>query len=104
MRYLEEIPVMVSSSLREARVRLNELVRRALAGEDVVLMRGSKPVVALTPITSDDLELAPRVTDAQAARIHAMVERERKEGKLLTFASPAEAVATLSRSRGRGRS
>ena len=61
--------------------------------------------MTLTPITQDDLELAPRLTDAQAQRFWDRIERQRQEGKLLSFDSPEKAVAGLKRtSRGKKRS
>ena len=92
--------LMITATIREAKATLNELIDRALRGEEVVLLRGSKHVVTLTPITEDDLELAPRLSDAQAARFWDRIERERSEGKLLSFASSARAAADLKRTWG----
>jgi antitoxin (DNA-binding transcriptional repressor) of toxin-antitoxin stability system len=90
---------MVTATIREARARLNDLIDRAIRGEEVVLLRGSKHVVTLTPITDDDLELSPRLSDAQAARFWEEIARQRKEGRLKTFETPEEAVEALKRIR-----
>lgn len=54
---------MSTHSVAEARNQLSELIDRALAGEDVVITRHGRPVVALTavpapvrPITAADLD------------------------------------------------
>ena len=67
------------------------------------MLRGSKHVVALTPITDADLELAPRLSDAQAERFWQRIEAEREEGRLTSFDSPQEAVAALERARPRAK-
>lgn len=40
----------VQINIAEAKARLSELVARAEAGEEVVLARGGKPVLRLTPL------------------------------------------------------
>jgi len=37
-------------TIREAKVRLSELIARAEAGEEIVIARGKKPVVRLVPL------------------------------------------------------
>lgn len=59
---------MRAVTIKEAKAKLNELVDRAVAGEQVVLMRGAKHVVAIVPVSADELELPTRLTDDQAAR------------------------------------
>ena len=88
---------MISVTIREARVRLNRLIEQARQGEDVVLLRGSRHVACLVPIDASDLELRPRLTDAQAARLWQDAARERESGRSRAFASPADAVAHLRR-------
>jgi prevent-host-death family protein len=87
---------MRAVTIKEAKAHLNELVEAATRGEQVVLMRGPRHVAAIVPISADELELAPRLTDDQAARIWKQIAAERESGKLLTFDSPEAAVALLS--------
>lgn len=94
---------MITRTLREARISLNDLVRRAQAGEQVVLLRGSRPVVTLTPVTSDDLELAPRLTDAQAVRFWEGIGRERKSGRLTSFSSGKALLASTGKKGAKGK-
>ena len=82
---------------REAKARLNELVEAATRGEQVVLMRGSKLVAAIVPVSAEQFELAPKLTDAQAERLWRQIRAERGDGSSLLFDSPQETVAFLSR-------
>lgn len=82
-------------TIRNAKAHLNQLVALAEKGEEVILMRGSKPVISFRPISEDDVELAPTLTDVQAARFWKQVEEERKSGKPLEFPSAEEAVRYL---------
>ena len=88
---------MVAVTLKEAKAKLNELVERAIRGDDVVLMKGSRHVASIVPITAEDLELAPRLTDEQAYRLVEQIRRERAEGRMRRFSSPEQAVAALRR-------
>lgn len=97
---------MRAVTLREAKAHLNELVEAATRGEQVVLMRGSKHVVALVPLSADELELAPRLSDPQAERLWKRLASESRGGRSRVFETPEDAVAYLSgkpsaRSRGR---
>lgn len=87
---------MHTVTIREAKARLNALVDAAERGEQVVLMRGSRLVAAIVPVSADDLELAPRLTDPQAERLWKQIEGERASGASVAFDAPEEAVAYLS--------
>lgn len=47
---------MIVIAIHEAKTHFSRWVNRALAGEDVVVARGSKPVVRLTPILDGKVE------------------------------------------------
>jgi len=82
---------MITRSISEARRELGKLIEQARQGQDVVIIKDSRPVAALRPIDDSDLDLAPGITDAQYRRL---VEWDRKQpGK--TFASPEAAVKYL---------
>ena len=87
---------MHTVTIREAKARLNALVDAAERGEQVVLMRGSRLVAAIVPLSPDDFELVPRLTDPQAERLWKQIEGERVSGASGAFDGPAEAVAHLS--------
>jgi prevent-host-death family protein len=86
---------MKAVTIREAKARLNALVEAAERGEHVVLMRGSKHVAAIVPITADDLEIAPSLTDAQAERLWSQIHQELRDGSTIVFDSAEEAVAYM---------
>ena len=88
---------MRAVNIKEAKAHLNELVEAASRGEEVVLMRGSKHVAVLVPITEEDVELAPRLADEQAARLWRRLAEERAAGKVTTFDSAEAVVEHLSR-------
>ena len=86
---------MRAVTIKEAKARLNQLVEAATQGEQVVLMRGSKHVAAIVPISSEDLELSFRLTDAQAERLRRRLAQEEATGKTLVLESPEAAVRHL---------
>jgi antitoxin (DNA-binding transcriptional repressor) of toxin-antitoxin stability system len=86
---------MRAVTIKEAKARLNELIEAALGGEDVVLMRGSKHVVAIVPLTEEDLYVAPRLTDDQAARLWKALAAESNSGKTIELTSMKSAVTVL---------
>ncbi len=88
---------MKAVTIREAKARLNALVEAAERGEQIILMRGSKHVAALVPVSADDLELTPRLSDAQADRLWRQIHEERLAGASLVFDSPERAVTFLRR-------
>ncbi len=90
-------------TIREAKARLNALVEAALRGEEVVLMRGSEHVAAIVPVSADDLELSPRLTDPQAERLWQQIAAERADGASLVFETADKAVEHLSSERARPR-
>jgi prevent-host-death family protein len=80
---------MITRSISEARRQLGALIELARQGEDVVIIKDSKPVVSLRPVTEADLELVPEITDAQAKRI---LEWDRKQPPGKKFDSPEAAA------------
>lgn len=94
---------MQAVTIREAKARLNALVEAAERGEQVVLMRGAKHVALIVPLTEADLEVSPRLTDAQAERLWRQIAAERKDGASLVMETPAKAVAFLAKPTARPR-
>ena len=86
---------MQAVTIREAKARLNALVDAAERGEQVVLMRGSRLVAAIVPVSIADLELAPHLTDPQAERLWRQLEIERTSGASVVFDAPKKAIAYL---------
>jgi prevent-host-death family protein len=46
----QEIRGMEQFNVAEAKARFSQLIRKALAGEDVVIARDNKPLVKLVPV------------------------------------------------------
>ena len=86
---------MRAVTIREAKARLNALVEAAEKGEQVILMRGSKHVAAIVPLSEEDLELRSNLADPQAERLWHRLEAERREGSSLSFDSAEKAVEHL---------
>ena len=94
---------MQAVTIREAKARLNALVEAAERGEQVVLMRGAKHVALIVPLTEADLEVSPRLTDAQAERLWRQIAAERRDGATVVMETAAEAVAFLGKPMARSR-
>lgn len=86
---------MITATLQEAKAKLNQLVEKARSGETVVLMRGSEIVAEIRPLSADDLEVSPRLSDRQAERFWKEVE----EGEGHSFATPVAAVSFLKKAK-----
>jgi len=54
------------ANITEAKTNLSQLIKRALAGHDVVIARGDEPLVKLTPVEQD---VSPRVGGQWAGRV-----------------------------------
>ncbi len=67
---------MICATLKDAKAKLNKLVEYATAGEDVVLMKGSRHVAAIVSISDADLELSSRLSDAKAAALWQRIDEE----------------------------
>lgn len=48
---------MYVTNIHDAKAKLSQLIKRALAGEEVVIARAGEPMVRLTPV---QLDLTPR--------------------------------------------
>jgi prevent-host-death family protein len=88
---------MRAVTIKHAKAHLNELVDAATRGEQIVLMRGSTHVATIVPISDQDLDLAPRLSDDQAARLWRSLAEERQAGKVQAFASVELGVRRLAR-------
>lgn len=82
---------MVAVTLQQAKAKLNHLVEMALKGEAVVLMRGAQIVAMIQPISQEDIEVVPALTDHQAKKFWEEVGQEKKK----RYASPAKAIRAL---------
>ena len=77
--------------MSEARRNLGLLIEKARNGEEVLIIKDSRPVATIQPVDASDLELATKVTDRQARRLIEMTE----SASAKTFRSAAAAVRFL---------
>jgi prevent-host-death family protein len=68
---------MLTVTISEAKAKLSALVEAAERGEDVLILRGAKPAVTLTPVTEADLALWPAVPERALAAFEREIEAER---------------------------
>ena len=72
---------MICATLKDAKAKLNKLVQYATAGEDVILMKGSRHVAAIVSISDADLEFSSRLSDAKAAALWNRIDEEIADGR-----------------------
>ena len=84
---------MITASISETRRKLAQLIEKARQGEDVVIIKDSKPVAALRAIGSEDLELKLEISDAQARKLWSTLKTE----DVVRFSNAKKAVAYLKR-------
>ena len=85
-------------TVSQAKSQLSAYIKSAEKGEQVVIMRGSKPAVILRPISENELSADPEIPASALAEFDAEIERDIKAGKAITLGNtPAEAVAALKR-------
>jgi len=77
---------MICETMKGAKAKLNHLVRLAESGESVVLMRGSRHVAAIIPISDSDLELISSISDEKAARFWQSID----SGNLMVLKEPKD--------------
>ena len=82
---------MITRSISEARRELGKLIEMARQGQDVVIIKDSRPVAALRPIDDTDLDLAPELTDAKVQALWKWSEAQPS----MTFNSPEAAAKYL---------
>ena len=90
---------MITKSVSEARRHLSELIERARQGEEVVIIKDSRPAATLSPIDDSEMELVTKVSDRQAQRLWETAFSE--TGK--TFRTAGTAVRHLERESSRRR-
>ncbi len=84
--------MMITVTLHEAKAKLNHLVEQACLGKQVVLMRGAEVVATILPLSSDDIEISPFLTDSQAKKFWDEVSSVSSSKK---FRIPKKAVEFL---------
>jgi prevent-host-death family protein len=54
------------ANISEAKTNLSQLIKRALAGDEIIIARANEPLVKLTPVTQD---VSPRVGGFWAGQV-----------------------------------
>lgn len=87
-------------TVSQAKSHLSAYIKFAEGGEQVVIMRGSKPAVLLRPISENDLNLIPELSPATLEDFEKEIAHDRKTGTLQKLGhKPTEAITTLTRTR-----
>jgi prevent-host-death family protein len=85
-------------TISEAKAKLSALVDLAERGGQVLIMRGSKPAVALVPVSEEDLIYQPQIPSSALAEFEKEIEADQASGKLeLLGTTPDEAAKSLRR-------
>ncbi len=91
-------------TVSQAKSQLSAYIKFAEAGEQVVIMRGSKPAALLRPVTEKDLKLAPELSLSTLEEFEKEIGQERKRGSLRKLGNkPVAAAEALGRHRGSAR-
>ena len=81
-------------NVSQAKAQLSSLIEAAELGEQVLIMRGSRPAVTLMRVTEEDLSFHPEVPVEALKDFEAEIERERGDAGLLNLGSTATEAAS----------
>jgi antitoxin (DNA-binding transcriptional repressor) of toxin-antitoxin stability system len=81
-------------NVSQAKAQLSSLIEAAELGEQVLIMRGSRPAVTLMKVTEEDLSFHPEVPIEALNDFEAEIERERGGAGLLHLGSTGSEAAT----------
>jgi len=91
-------------TVSQAKSQLSAYIKSAELGEQVVIMRGSKPAVLLRPVSEKDLNLTPELSLSTLTAFEGEIIHDRKNGSLRKLGNdPVEAVTALNRRRSKPR-
>jgi antitoxin (DNA-binding transcriptional repressor) of toxin-antitoxin stability system len=81
-------------NVSQAKAQLSSLIEAAELGEQVLIMRGSRPAVTLMKVTEDDLSFHPEVPIGALNDFEAEIQQERGGAGLLHLGSTAAEAAS----------
>ena len=85
-------------NISQAKTHLSSLIEAAEQGEEVMILRGSRPAVTLLKVTEADLHFNPEISMKGLEEFDSEIERDRREGALLFLGKTgSEAVDALKR-------
>jgi antitoxin (DNA-binding transcriptional repressor) of toxin-antitoxin stability system len=86
-------------TVSQAKTRLSAYIKFAEEGQQVVIMRGSKPAVLLRPVSENDLNFFPELSPSAVPGFEKEIQLDRAEGQLKKLGDkPAKAAKALRRS------
>jgi len=68
---------MINVGVREAKINLSKLLKRALKGQEVIITDRGKPVAKIVPIPQDRLSLAERIAKLEEQALLGPVRKRR---------------------------
>jgi antitoxin (DNA-binding transcriptional repressor) of toxin-antitoxin stability system len=85
-------------NISQAKTHLSSLIEAAEQGEEVMILRGSRPAVTLLKVTEADLHFNPEISMKWLEEFDSEIERDRREGALLFLGDTgSQAVDALKR-------
>ena len=85
-------------NISQAKTHLSSLIEAVEQGEEVMILRGSRPAVTLLKVTEADLHFNPEISMKGLEEFDSEIERDRKEGALLFLGDTgSQAVDALKR-------
>jgi antitoxin (DNA-binding transcriptional repressor) of toxin-antitoxin stability system len=81
-------------NVSQAKAQLSSLIEAAELGEQVLIMRGSRPAVTLMRVTEEDLSFHPEVPIDALNDFEAEIQQERGGAGLLHLGSKATEAAS----------
>jgi antitoxin (DNA-binding transcriptional repressor) of toxin-antitoxin stability system len=85
-------------NISQAKTHLSSLIEAAEQGEEVMILRGSRPAVTLLKVTEADLHFNPEISMKGLEEFDSEIERDRREGALLFLGDTgSQAVDALKR-------
>ncbi len=85
-------------NISQAKPHLSSLIEAAEQGEEVMILRGSRPAVTLMKVTEADLHMHPGIPAKSLEDFEAEIESDRSERKLALLGNTGpEAVDSLNR-------
>lgn len=85
-------------NISQAKTHLSSLIEAAEQGEEVMILRGSRPAVTLLKVTEADLHFHPEISMKGLEKFDSEIERDRREGALVYLGDTgSQAVDALKR-------
>jgi antitoxin (DNA-binding transcriptional repressor) of toxin-antitoxin stability system len=85
-------------NISQAKTHLSSLIEAAEQGEEVMILRGSRPAVTLLKFTEADLHFKPEISMKGLEEFDSEIERDRREGALVYLGDTgSQAVDALRR-------